>query len=161
MSIRPLYLKGTSTSFTIANIMEPSSHPKAFTSLNRTKHRNATAINDMHRKVIVTTKIGLLRPTNVIFTRSYKSDDMAAHADCPSRMYAASGAKLVVMDFNVKGYKKWRMGKKEEPGGARGDEDLTYAFNRTSSPNNSRWYFIAYPSEKPSGINAKRCHKLV
>jgi hypothetical protein len=74
----------------------------------------------MHSKVIVTTKIGLLRPTNVIFTRSYKSDDMAAHADCPSRMYAASGAKLVFMDLHVKGYEKWRMGKEDPARGGGG-----------------------------------------
>lgn len=55
------------TAHTIANTIKMSSQLKAFTSLNRTKHRNAIPINEMQKNITVTTKIVLLRPSNSIF----------------------------------------------------------------------------------------------
>lgn len=50
--------------FTIANTISASSQPKALTSLSRTKHRRQTAINEIPKKIVVTIKIVLLRPSS-------------------------------------------------------------------------------------------------
>jgi len=49
--------------FTIANTIRVSSHPNALTILSRTKHRKQTAIKEMPKKTVVTTKIAWLRPS--------------------------------------------------------------------------------------------------
>jgi hypothetical protein len=46
---------------TIAATMMVSSHPKALTNFNRTKHRKHTAMKDRPKKIIVTIKIDALR----------------------------------------------------------------------------------------------------
>jgi hypothetical protein len=52
-------------SHTIANTIRPSSHPKALTNLNRTKHRSATETKEIIRNTSVTTKMERLLPSSL------------------------------------------------------------------------------------------------
>lgn len=66
MSMKPTRVQYNKHVHTMAKTIKPSSHPKAFTNLNRTKHRRQTAVREMQRKTMATIKMDSLRPLNSV-----------------------------------------------------------------------------------------------